>query len=51
MNGRTFITGFGSAAIWPVVARGQQSSIPVIGFLAGKLLNAEWRELMPSRGW
>ena len=32
MRRRTFIAGIGSAAAWPVVARGQ-SQTPVIGFL------------------
>jgi len=33
MRRREFIAGIGSAAAWPVVARGQQAAVPVVGLV------------------
>ena len=34
MNRRAFVAGLGSAAAWPVVARGQQArQLPIIGYV------------------
>ncbi len=33
---RTFIAGLGSAAAWPIIAAGQQTAKPSIGFLSGR---------------
>ena len=33
MNRREVIAGLGSAAAWPVVARAQQATVPLIGYL------------------
>jgi putative tryptophan/tyrosine transport system substrate-binding protein len=44
VNRREFITLLGSsAAVWPLVARGQQPSMPVVGFLFGGAADASAR--------
>src|SRR5271165_5580809 len=42
MRRRAFIAGIGSAAAWPLVARGQQAK-PTIGILSSGIPSAEFR--------
>jgi hypothetical protein len=35
MRRRHFIAGLASAVVWPVVARAQQSGMPVVGLING----------------
>jgi len=49
MKRRTFIAALGGAAAWPLVARGQQAAVPVIGFLHGASPEAVVRQLAGFR--
>jgi len=46
---REFIAGLGSAAAWPVVARAQQSALPVIGLVDGGSLDTTARFMAALR--
>ena len=57
MRRRAFIAGLGSAAAWPLVARAQQTALPVVGFLhqgareANERFLAEFRRGLRESGY
>jgi putative tryptophan/tyrosine transport system substrate-binding protein len=53
MKRRTFIGGLGSAVAWPVVARGQQPALPLVGWLGIGSSSDDTRETITAvkQGW
>src|SRR5262249_62080113 len=46
---RQFITLLGGAAAWPLMARGQQSAMPIVGFVEGRAAEATVRQAAAFR--
>ena len=45
MRRRAFIAGLGSAATWPVMARAQQTAVPVVGYLGVESADDDYKNV------
>ena len=45
MNRRAFIAGLGGAAAWPLAARAQLATMPIVSFVSGRSANTSVREV------
>jgi putative ABC transport system substrate-binding protein len=49
MNRRAFIAGLGGAAAWPLAARAQLATMPIVSFVSGRSANTSVRQVAAFR--
>jgi basic membrane protein A and related proteins len=48
-NRRAFVAGLGGAAAWPLVAHGQQSALPIVGYVSLRSPNPDMTTFAPQK--